>query len=339
GKCFFTGFSGRSRGALDSGHGRPDLAGRAALPRLPRHPPAALGAGGGGRAGARHPRRHPRPRAADLRGPQPVHRLPDPGRAGEGRAGHAHPPRRRGALLPPRRGGRPPAPGLPVLRGGLRRPAGAGRGAGGAVGGAVRLPRRRPPPVRVRRMPGLPHRLGGMTSPLLSRPGAVAAEAPDSAVAAHYGEPAQEARALDRSAGWTDRSNRGVVRVAGPDRLSLLHSLTSQALEGVPAGTATEALLMDANGRVKHHMAVLDDGSATWLHTEPGQGAELAAFLDSMRFMLRVEVADATGERAVLTLAGPDRDEVLGKASGSLPEDLPVRREEETAARRASIEG
>ncbi|GAA1086077.1 YgfZ/GcvT domain-containing protein [Nocardiopsis composta] len=178
-----------------------------------------------------------------------------------------------------------------------------------------------------------------MTSPLLSRPGAVAAEAPDSAVAAHYGEPAQEARALDRSAGWTDRSNRGVVRVAGPDRLSLLHSLTSQALEGVPAGTATEALLMDANGRVKHHMAVLDDGSATWLHTEPGQGAELAAFLDSMRFMLRVEVADATGERAVLTLAGPDRDEVLGKASGSLPEDLPVRREEETAARRASIEG
>ncbi|MFW5415919.1 folate-binding protein YgfZ [Nocardiopsis sp. CNT-189] len=168
-----------------------------------------------------------------------------------------------------------------------------------------------------------------MTSPLLSRPGAVAAEAPDSAVAAHYGEPAQEARALERSAGWVDRSDRGVVRVTGPDRLSLLHSLTSQALEGIPAGTATEALLMDANGRVKQHMAVLDDGSATWLHTEPGQGAELAAFLDSMRFMLRVEVADATGERAVLTLAGPDRDEVLGKAAGSLPEDLPVRRAEE----------
>ncbi|WP_017596518.1 CAF17-like 4Fe-4S cluster assembly/insertion protein YgfZ [Nocardiopsis potens] len=170
-----------------------------------------------------------------------------------------------------------------------------------------------------------------MTSPLLSRPGAVAAEAPDSAVAAHYGEPAQEARALERSAGWIDRSNRGVVRVTGPDRLSLLHSLTSQALEGVPAGTATEALLMDANGRVKQHMAVLDDGTAAWLHTEPGQGAELAAFLDSMRFMLRVEVADATAERAVLTLAGPDRDEVLGKAAGSLPEDLPVRRAEEEA--------
>jgi len=56
-----------------------------------------------------------------------------------------------------------------------------------------------------------------MTSPLLTRPGAVAAETPDHDIAAHYGELFQEQRALARGAGWTDRSNRGVVRVTGPD--------------------------------------------------------------------------------------------------------------------------
>ncbi|WP_017538161.1 MULTISPECIES: CAF17-like 4Fe-4S cluster assembly/insertion protein YgfZ [Nocardiopsis] len=171
-----------------------------------------------------------------------------------------------------------------------------------------------------------------MSSPLLARPGAVPAEAPDADVAAHYGEPVQEGRAMERAAAWTDRSDRGVVRVSGADRLTLLHSLTSQAMEGMAPGTASEALLMDANGRIRHHMAVLEDGAAVWLHTEPGQAAELAAFLDRMRFMMRVEVEDLTGERAVLTVTGPDRDAALAAAGEAAPEafaEAPVRRADE----------
>ncbi|WP_067972084.1 CAF17-like 4Fe-4S cluster assembly/insertion protein YgfZ [Nocardiopsis trehalosi] len=164
-----------------------------------------------------------------------------------------------------------------------------------------------------------------MTSPLLSRPGAVAAEAPDTDVAAHYGEPAQEGRALDRAAGWVDRGNRGVVRVSGPDRLGWLHSLTSQYLEGLAPGTATEALVLDTKGHLRFHLALVDDGTAVWAHTEPGAGAELAAFLDSMRFMLRVEVADLSAERRVLTLAGPDREAALAAAADAAG-DAPVLR-------------
>ena len=47
---------------------------------------------------------------------------------------------------------------------------------------------------------------------------------------------------------------------------------------------------MDANGRIKHHLSVVDDGTALWAHVEPGTAEELVAFLQSMRFMLRVEV-------------------------------------------------
>ncbi|MDL4772805.1 MULTISPECIES: YgfZ/GcvT domain-containing protein [Thermomonosporaceae] len=140
-----------------------------------------------------------------------------------------------------------------------------------------------------------------MESPLLQLPGAVAADAPDQEVAAHYGEPSQEQRALEAGTAFVDRSNRGVVRVSGPDRLSWLHSLLSQHLSGLKPFEATEALLLSANGHIEHHLQMIDDGEAVWAHVEPGTAPALTDFLDRMRFMLRVEVADVSDRYAVVT--------------------------------------
>lgn len=153
-----------------------------------------------------------------------------------------------------------------------------------------------------------------MTSPFLDRPGAVAGSAPDDGVAAHYSDPVAEQRAMDRSAAWVDRSNRGVVRVSGQDRLAWLHTLTSQHLENLEPGTATESLRLDSNGRVHDHLDLVDDGSAVWAHVEPGEAESLVTFLDSMRFLYRVEVEDLSGSYAVLSLVGPERDSVLAAA-------------------------
>lgn len=144
-----------------------------------------------------------------------------------------------------------------------------------------------------------------MASPLLGLPRAVAARPPDEGVADHYGDPYREQRALETAAGLVDRGNRGVLRISGPDRLSWLHDLTSQHLTGLGVGEATEALVLSPQGRVQHHLTLVDDGSAVWAHVEPGAAADLAGYLDSMRFMLRVEVVDLSAEYAVLTLAGP----------------------------------
>src|ERR1700760_2510535 len=148
-----------------------------------------------------------------------------------------------------------------------------------------------------------------MSSPLLATPGAVPAAGLDAGVAAHYGDPVREQRAMARAAGLVDRSHHGVVSVTGPDRLSWLHSLTSQHLEALPAGSTAQALILDPNGRVEHHLTLTDDGSTTWIHVEPGTAPSLVEFLDSMRFMLRVEVADVSGDFAVLSLAGATADE------------------------------
>jgi folate-binding protein YgfZ len=140
---------------------------------------------------------------------------------------------------------------------------------------------------------------------MLDIDGAVEAAAPDEGVAAHYGDPAREQRAMTEGQVLVDRSNRGVVKVTGPDRLSWLHSLTSQHLERLAPGATAQALILSSQGHLEHHLTLTDDGAATWIHVEPGTTPALVDYLNSMRFMLRVEVADMTSEIAVLTLAGP----------------------------------
>ncbi|AJC56734.1 glycine cleavage T C-terminal barrel domain-containing protein [Streptomyces sp. 769] len=139
-------------------------------------------------------------------------------------------------------------------------------------------------------------------SPLLSLPGAVPAEAPDEGVAAHYGDLFREQRALADGSGFVDLSHRGVVTVSGPERLSWLHLLLTQHVSELPPGQATEALILSAHGHVEHALYLVDDGETTWLHTEPGKQEALIAYLESMKFFYRVEVADRTDDFAVVHL-------------------------------------
>jgi folate-binding protein YgfZ len=152
-----------------------------------------------------------------------------------------------------------------------------------------------------------------VTSPLLERHGAVAGSGVDASVAAHYGDPLREQRELFERGAIVDRSHRGVVRIDGPDRLSWLHSLVSQHVETLPAGEPREALILSPHGHVEHHLVLRDDGEATWLTIEPETSAALVAYLDSMRFMLRVEVTDLSATYGVVTeVAGEEvRDEII----------------------------
>ena len=140
-----------------------------------------------------------------------------------------------------------------------------------------------------------------MTStPFLSLDGAVPAEGVDAGVAGHYGNPIVEQRKLEGGDAIVDLSNRGVVTVTGPDRLSWLHSMASQALDRLAPGQPAEALFLDASGRIEHAVHAIDDGETMWLIVEGDEAEPLAAWLDRMRFMLRVEVADRTGEFVVI---------------------------------------
>lgn len=135
-------------------------------------------------------------------------------------------------------------------------------------------------------------------TPFTGRPGAVGAPP------RHYGNPLGEQRELAAGRAIVDLSDRDVLSVTGPDRLSWLDSLTSQRLLGLAPGVAAETLLLDPSGRVEYAARVLDDGETTWLLMDAGTGAGFLAFLTKMRFMLRVEVRDRGEEFATIGTIG-----------------------------------
>ena len=142
-------------------------------------------------------------------------------------------------------------------------------------------------------------------SPLLSRPGAVRAQGHDAGVAAHYGDPFREQRSLAAGTAAVDTSHLGVVRLTGPDRRRLLHSLSTQDFRGVVEGGSVELAILSPNGHVEHHAHAGDDGTHLYLVTDAGRAPELADFLDRMQFSLDVEVTDVTDEFAPVYREGP----------------------------------
>jgi len=135
---------------------------------------------------------------------------------------------------------------------------------------------------------------------LFSRPGAVTADPPDTGVAAHYGDPYAEQRALAEGQALVDLSHRPVIRIGGADRLSWLNNLLSQDVATLTPGVRTQALLLSPKGHVEHHLQLIDDGEAVLAHVEPGTADALVDFLRRMQFMMRVEVDDVSADWAVV---------------------------------------
>jgi folate-binding protein YgfZ len=145
---------------------------------------------------------------------------------------------------------------------------------------------------------------------------AVPADAPDEAVAGHYGDPYREQRRLTESLGAVDLSHREVLRISGPDRLSWLHSLLSQHVADLQPGESREALVLSPHGHVEHHLHLVETGDAVLAHVEPGTSEALRTFLDSMRFMLRVEVQPVPELAVVWAPGAPVVGEVSATATG-----------------------
>ncbi|QYF72534.1 folate-binding protein YgfZ [Cryobacterium sp. PAMC25264] len=159
-------------------------------------------------------------------------------------------------------------------------------------------------------------------SPLLSLDGAVGAEGIDAGVAAHYGGPNAEQRRLLGGTAVVDLSHRGVLSISGPDRLTWLNSMSSQELRGLTPGQSTETLLLDPSGHLEYAIALVDDGVESWLLIEAAELPGLHAWLDRMRFTLRVQVVDHTLAYATIgTMAADPATVALTPAS---PNGVPL---------------
>jgi len=120
----------------------------------------------------------------------------------------------------------------------------------------------------------------------------------------HFCQVAQEGRALAKGQAWADLSHRGIIKISGRDRLSWLHSLTTQHLGKLEPGIWSEALILDPKGHLEYQFYLVDDSEATYLHLDQVSLASLIEYLEKMKFMLDVKVSDVSSSYAVLKAPG-----------------------------------
>lgn len=154
--------------------------------------------------------------------------------------------------------------------------------------------------------------------------GAVQATGADTGVAAHYGDPLREQRALVRGQAVVDQSHLGVLTVQGPDRLTWLTTLSSQVLTALAPGQSAETLFLSVQGRVDFAPHVLDDGTRTWLIVEAHELQPLKDWLERMRFALRIEIADHSADVAVVAAVQmPEHVRAASARLSAVEEGLP----------------
>lgn len=133
-------------------------------------------------------------------------------------------------------------------------------------------------------------------------------DGPDKGAIWHFGEPVKEQRAIEAGTAWADLSHLSVIAVSGEDRLKWLHDLTTQFLTDLEAGIWKPAMILDPQGHIEYQFNLVDDATTTFLILDASYAQALVAYLSKMKFMLKVDVRDATSEFAVLRAPGATTD-------------------------------
>jgi folate-binding protein YgfZ len=137
---------------------------------------------------------------------------------------------------------------------------------------------------------------------------------------ASYGDEAGEYRTLVEGAGFLDRSLRSLFEVGGEDRQVFLQRLVSNDVDSLAAGDGSEAMLLTPKGMLLSHFVVYHRGDRYWIdlptETSEAIGKKLAMYVLSSA----VEIADLSGDLALLCLHGPTAERVLLNAGAR---DLP----------------
>lgn len=131
----------------------------------------------------------------------------------------------------------------------------------------------------------------------------------------------KEYRTVQSSAGWRELSYRGKVKVTGPDRVSFLHSMISNEVEGLNCGEGRYGTFLTATGKIladfyyyRFPEFLLIDIAADILH----------GFMEKLRkyiIMDDVELEDISEELGHFSVEGPEASDLL---EGILGLDVPA---------------
>lgn len=149
--------------------------------------------------------------------------------------------------------------------------------------------------------------------------GAVAGDFQGRPAVLHYGDAAAEYRAVRTTAGLSDLSGRGKLRMTGTDRQRFLHRVVTNDVEHLRAGEGVYACMLTPQGKIISDMTVHVRGEDLLIDVEPGMADVLRDTLDRYTLMDDVEITDATGRYGLIGVSGRRADVCLQNLASLLP--------------------
>src|SRR5690242_14436815 len=121
-----------------------------------------------------------------------------------------------------------------------------------------------------------------------------------------------EYESAQQHAALFDVSDRGKIKVTGPDAAKFLHNLCTNDILNLPAASGCEAFICTAKAKVVAHVLVYSNSPDTfWLDTAPGTADKVIRHLDHHLISEQVELVNRTADFAQFHIAGPEAGALL----------------------------
>lgn len=114
-----------------------------------------------------------------------------------------------------------------------------------------------------------------------------------------------ELAALLQGAGVLALDDVGWIRATGEDRVRWLNGMVTNSVQELKPGAGNYNFLLSVQGRIQGDATVFAEPDGLLLETSAGRVADVMKMLDHYIIMDDVELADMTGERCGLLVAGP----------------------------------
>ena len=153
--------------------------------------------------------------------------------------------------------------------------------------------------------------------------GAVFAEYEGWLLPRHFGDPAAEYRVLRGAAGLIDLSQRALLQVTGPDRLSFLQGMLSNDLRSLNPFDGQYAAILTQQGKVIADVRVLCAMNSFYLDFWENLKDKVIGHFQRYLVADDVEISDRSIDYTFLAIHGPSAELVLEKLLRDTP--LPTR--------------
>jgi folate-binding protein YgfZ len=133
--------------------------------------------------------------------------------------------------------------------------------------------------------------------------------------------PASQLKALLQSTGLSPLHRTGWIRVTGEDRVRWLNGMVTNSIQQLLPGEGTYNFLLSVQGRIQGDATIFARPDDLLMETSSPQIPTLITLLDRFIIMDDVELADISGTRSGLLVAGPKAASLLQQI-GLAPGDL-----------------